>query len=526
MSAPLLTLAVAAALAGLAPAARGAEPPSVYPGCAVPSPVAGHVWRIDPVRGSRDGDGSAARPWRSLQAVTASVDGASPLLATAPYRRRTPAGEWVTAANPDAPIKPGDAIELMSGAYGDVTIGAPGAEIANPDFVTIAAAPGETPTLSSLRIAAAAKFRFRGLKVQGLAESYRPLVAVGGQNESQTARDIVLDGLDVASADDVSGWSQADWVANGRFLGVAVSAFAECAAFVDGAIRNLRYGASLSGTKILFASDALDHLGDDFIDYQASDLIIRGNRLTNSLTIGDGNHQDFMQGQLGWLRPGATSNTFRNIVIDGNVCIRQTDPALRFPGPIQGIDAFDGDHEGVTVSNNVVVTSACHGIFFASLHGGRIVNNTVLDDGSGLGVTAGDGRRMCSLWIAVQARSHQGSPSNDVVVRNNIASSFSVDNAPPGVAMDHNLCLTANQSCVIVFKDGAKTVFRRAPGVHGDGRSVRDNVISARSASDEFAGFDPSRFAFDVRLRRDAAGLGRGRAEAAPPVDILSLIHI
>ena len=52
-------------------------------------------------------------------------------------------------------------------------------------------------------------------------------------------------------------------------------------------------------------------------------------------------------------------NHFQNILIDSNLIIRQTDPELPFPTYLQGIDAFNSDWTNVTVTNNVVITSAC-----------------------------------------------------------------------------------------------------------------------------------------------------------------------
>ena len=50
-------------------------------------------------------------------------------------------------------MQPGDEILLMSGQYGDVNIGIYGTPMTNPAFVTIAAAPGQTPVLATLYIA-------------------------------------------------------------------------------------------------------------------------------------------------------------------------------------------------------------------------------------------------------------------------------------------------------------------------------------------------------------------------------------
>ena len=69
----------------------------------------------------------------------------------------------------------------------------------------------------------------------------------------------------------------------------------------------------------------------------------------------------------------------------------------------------------------MVVTSACWGIGYASVHGGKIINNTVLDDGSDAGTKNPAGKIVCRPWIAVGDKTHQGPPSNDVIIRNNIA---------------------------------------------------------------------------------------------------------
>ncbi len=100
-------------------------------------------------------------------------------------------------------------------------------------------------------------------------------------------------------------------------------------------------GAYLAAGQLVFANNQIDHFGDDGIDYAASNLAITRNNLHDNLDIGDGNHEDAMQGLTGYLAPGATVNHFQNIVIDSNAVIRQTDPELSFPTGLQGIDAFD-----------------------------------------------------------------------------------------------------------------------------------------------------------------------------------------
>jgi hypothetical protein len=66
------------------------------------------------------------------------------------------------------PVQPGDTIMLMNGDYGDIGIGDYMQQVDNPNFVTIAAAPGQTPVFSTLYICSTNKWVFNGVKVQSL----------------------------------------------------------------------------------------------------------------------------------------------------------------------------------------------------------------------------------------------------------------------------------------------------------------------------------------------------------------------
>ena len=128
-----------------------------------------------------------------------------------------------------------------------------------------------------------------------------------------------------------------------------------------------------------------------------------------------------MQGVIGTLAPGVAINHFQNVLIDSNLVIRQTDPSFSFPTYLQGIDATNSDWTNVTVTNNVVVTSACLAISFSSIHNGLIANNTVVEDG--LVATPG-----CAASIIVGDTTYLGEPSSNTAVRNNLASRLSIDN--------------------------------------------------------------------------------------------------
>jgi hypothetical protein len=205
-----------------------------------------------------------------------------------------------------------------------------------------------------------------------------------------------------------------------------------CVSVTNSHISKVIFGAEVMANNMLFSSNEIDRFGDDGIDYVASNILIAKNYIHDDQVLGNGAHMDGMQGY-----PGASSN----VVIDSNRVIRQTDPKLPFPTYLQGIDAFDGDWTNLTVTNNVVVTSSCWGIRFASVHGGKIVNNTVLDDGSETGTKNPAGHIMCRPGISVGPKTHQGSSSNNVMIRNNIAIGIGLYNVDRKMTIDHHICL-------------------------------------------------------------------------------------
>ena len=74
----------------------------------------------------------------------------------------------------------------MSGNYGDIIIGDYNQQIVNSSFVTVEAAPGQTPVFSTLYIRSTDKWVFKGVKVQStfgpllqcVRECFRPVDAL------------------------------------------------------------------------------------------------------------------------------------------------------------------------------------------------------------------------------------------------------------------------------------------------------------------------------------------------------------
>jgi hypothetical protein len=258
---------------------------------------------------------------------------------------------------------------------------------------------------------------------------------------------------------------------------------------------------------LLFTNNVIDHFGDDAIDYGANNLAITRNTVHDNLNLGEGNHEDAMQGQNGPLPPGVAYNAFSNILIDSNLILRQTDPALPFPSYLQGIDAFDEDWTNVTVTNNVIVTNACWGISFGSIHNSLIANNTVVDDGFSFAPG-------CILAVSVGGQTHQGPVSSNTVVRNNLTTQLDIDNRAPGVVANNNVALCCRGPAMTWYVNGV-VQFVSAPGTYGAG-----NIIETEGTKGEFVNFNPASLTYTLMLKSGATAIGAGTA-GAPTVDIL-----
>jgi hypothetical protein len=504
----------------------------VYSGCAVPSSTPRHVWYVDPVHGktpAAGGNGSQASPWNSLSGVISGGWGASgysvpgytrPLLSSVPYVHIAN-GQLVAVADQlgNPPVQPGDALMLMSGNYGDIGIGDFDLPTTNSDFVTVEAAPGQTPVFTTLLLDRTNKWVFDAIKVQSLMGTNgnsQPLVSLTDQGPAYPTTDIIFENMQISSADSTAGWSQAQWVAQAR-TGFYAAGLAgngtngqpntSCISVAGSHIQNVRNGAVLAGNNLIFTNNVIDHFGDDGIDYAANNLAITHNTIHDNLNIGDGNHEDAMQGQNGPLAPGAALNYFSNILIDSNLVIRQTDPQLAFPQYLQGIDAFDEDWTNITVTNNVIITSACSGISFASVHNGLIADNTVVEDG--LFPTPG-----CVAAIDVGATTHEGPVTTNTVVRDNLTSQLNIDTRVPGLTADHNVVLCCGPGPFISWYVNGVVQLLSQPGAYMNG-----NIIETEGAKGEFLNFNPAALTYTVLLKSTAQARGAGAA-GAPTIDI------
>jgi len=432
------------------PRSNGSNPPfeggQIVPkGCATPQTrSSSRAFYVDPIHGDMKNDGSAAAPWRSLEEVVSAGLIATGNHSLEPGRERSQI------------VQGGDTIYLRSGDHGSTNL----AGATNDDFITVEADKGHRPILKSLSLTGSSKWVFRGLTIQNVKTK---LVELLNNERFGHTENVVLDRNELRSSADVEEWSQQDWIERGA--DTAIFDEASCSTITNNILHNIRRGIMLVGDDALVSGNVIDNFGDDAIDVVASRVSVRGNRITNSHDLGDGNHNDAIQG---WTDEGKTN---LDTTIDGNTIIASTNPALRFPGYLQGISVFDGVWENIRITNNVVITNAWHGIALYGPRRSTIINNTVL--GTDPAITT---------WIGVFSMKPQfgGRPPSEVTVRNNVATRYNLSTS--GIFADHNIV-----------------------------------AIDPRSL---FVMFDPKREKYDLHILSESRARGAGKPEQAPSSDI------
>ncbi len=413
---------------------------------------------IDPVNGSDGGDGSAAHPWHSLQAVFDNGLIQTQDWPSYPYED----GMQLVMVNAGAPVHAGDTLWLMTGYHGDLVV----EHAYNTAPITIAAGAGQSPQVRSLTVQAAQNWSVRGLSI---SPSYAAtnvsidMVVISDHDYFGPTYDIELGDSDVFSVDDASGWGPDEWVnlaSSGIYVGAArISVH-------DNTFRNVRFGISVDGADAGIRRNLVDGFSADGMRGLGDNDVFEYNTVEND-KIGDDfddNHDDGFQS---WsVGPGGVgTGEVTGVVLRGNLFINSVDPGDPLRNSMQGIGCFDGFFVDWIVENNVVITDHWHGISFYGMRDSRIVNNSVVDNIEG---------EPGPPWIMVTDHK-DGTPSDNVVVRNNLAADFELSGT--NIVADHN----------IQFDDAA-SLFVAPP--------------------------------FDLHLLPGAAAIDSGSPDLAPPVDI------
>ena len=383
----------------------------------VVGPVRAVEFHVDPVAGDPANDGSAARPWRSLQEV---IDAG--LIATRSWASLPHGPDSVLAArHPDAPVKPGDTLWLRSGDYGELRI----RDHYNAGFVTIAAAPGQIPRFRQIALQSCSHWVLNGLWVSpesGEGERPRALIHLQSHGFRGPIHDIVVQNCVLRSVEDSAGWSADDW---NRLACHGIEADGARIAIRGNRLTNVNHGISVSATHALVEHNEVANFSGDGLRGLGSHSVFQYNLVKNCYAV-NANHDDGFQS---WSRgrEGVGTAAVEGIVLRGNTILNYEDAAQPHRGTLQGIGCFDGMFVDWVIENNVVLVDHWHGITLLGARGCRIVNNIVVDL---------NGHRPGPPWIRVAAHKN-GTPSADCIVRNNLVGALSVEEGE-GMAVDHN----------------------------------------------------------------------------------------
>lgn len=374
---------------------------------------------VDPQHGDANNDGSAEKPWMSLQDVIDKGLVESQQWATLPYRP----GTRLVPKNTGAAVQAGDTIFLRSGYHGTLDIQG----YYNTDFITIAAEENHTPEFARVRIRSSARWKLLGLHVSPeFGEKFEAgtLIDLDSHNFRGPVRDIVVEDCRGHSVRDSSAWSVQDWnkrACNGIDVDGRNMTVRNCI------FRNVNFGISVSAGRSLVEGNTVENFTGDGLRGLGSYTTFQYNTVKNCYDV-NGNHDDgfqsWSQGDDGRVGRGEV----RGIVLRGNTIINFEDPNQPHRGALQGIGCFDGMFVDWVVENNVIVVDHFHGITLLGAKNCRIINNTVVDCRAG---------RPGPPSIRI-GKHKKGTPPVGCIIRNNLAPSVHKET---GVVLDHNLII-------------------------------------------------------------------------------------
>ncbi len=334
----------------------------------------GRTFYVDPQRGTVDGDGSKARPWRSLQAA---ID--KRLIGTYVWevgrlqkidaKVRDVKPEPRLYRNFDAVVGDSDTILLASGDHGSLVIRG----LVNRERITIMAAPGADVRFSSLNLEGASHFTFRGIKI-GSAERPRVgryLVNMRTVANPRRSDNITFDSVDVGGTVSIADATPEAWATNSS---AGMQLFGDCIEVTRSKVHDVHNGIVLHTTRRSGITDSeVRDFSVDGINFSGQDIVVRNNVIRNHWPTGDDRHPDCMQG----LPAGGASGP---IVIERNVCLADSAGSPGRSRKLQGINFFNGRWSAITIKCNLVQVNMPHGIALYSVDRATVSGNIIVGD--------------------------------------------------------------------------------------------------------------------------------------------------
>ncbi len=364
----------------------------------------GTVFYVDPEKGAMDNDGSAERPWKTVEQVFEQS-----LIQT-----RDTAGYL---KNPQAPVKAGDTILLCSGYHGQIYCrGA-----CNDDFITISAEQGHKPKVRRIFFSASKKWVIRGLTVSpGFAHEYKRDRLIYVVDWGGPSADFVIENNTLYSSLDAPSWSAKEW---DSLVCYGISVIGERIKIRDNILKYVNHGITISGDKITVERNSIEHIAGDGIVCSADNASLLNNRMKYFYKVND-NHDDGIQ----FHRGRDKTTPILNAVVRSNSVIAWdnavSNPLISSP---QGICNFDIPAVNWLIENNLVLVQHHHGITISGCRNCVIINN--------LAYNPYGGRFLAGIMVGT---THGKTISENTVIRNNLVDS-EVGYPRTNNTVDHNI---------------------------------------------------------------------------------------
>lgn len=399
---------------------------------------------VDPAKGAKTGDGSAEKPWRTLEEVFADKLVESQQWESYPYAE----GKKLVVKNAGAPVKAGDTIYLLDGYHGAPTI----AGYYNDQVITIAAAPNAKPRFGKLALTSGKNFKIVGLSISPSflpAWSTGAMLAVEAGGGQGPISDVVVESCFLEALPDASAWTKEDWDTKSPN---GISVRGARVTVRKNHLHNVNFGISLGGEAVdgLVEGNLVDTFSGDGMRGLGDRAVFQGNVVKNALQVNDNHSDGFQSWSVGADKKVGTGEV-TGIVLRGNLFLNKEKNDLPFAAGMQGIGCFDGTYVDFVIENNVVISDTYHGIALYGSRNARIVNNTVLRR---------DATQKPVPWVGIFDHKNGTKPTN-ALVRNNLTGALNL--VATGVTEDHNAKIK-DADWAALFVDPAKLDFRLKPG--------------------------------------------------------------
>lgn len=356
----------------------------------------------------------------------------------------------------------GDRIFLLDGYHGQILV----RDKKFTSTVTIAPAAGAVAHADSVLVMNSSNVHIQGLKVWPRSSNAGNGALV---RTYSSASNIAFTGLDVrgiATAGNYSSWTATDWN-NYQRTGFQVDG--PNITVARSRVTGIFNGIIMLGKNALLEANIVDGFSGDGMRALGDNSVVRGNKVQNCHQV-NASHTDAFQAWTNGPTGKVGTGTLRNLIIEDNKIFEFVGTRSPIACKLQGISLFAGVYDNFVIRNNVVSTTAYHGITIAGGQNSQIVNNTVIHAFGTAGVYP---------WIRVSGN-RDGRPSLNMTVANNMTTSMKVKADPTkGIVAANNVVVT--------------------------------------SASAEFAGLSQQ----DFNLRSGSKGVDAGAAALAPKDDIV-----